>query len=153
MAEGARPVGGLTTAFDTYPGHEQFSVIIDNYGVASGKYLYFNLPFTPSLIPAGAEQRALPLFVSRGSKNIVRTEVELPSEFRRIVVAPKSEDFTVPGGGKAHITARNTYGGYVVTDEFETTPALISPDDYQAMLKVESALGRKSSKVFLLEEK
>ena len=89
VAQGARPVGDLTTAFDTYPGREQFSVIIDNYGVTAGKYLYFNLPFTPSLIPVGADQRALPLLISQGGKNTIRTEIELPPEFRRIVVAPQ----------------------------------------------------------------
>jgi transglutaminase-like putative cysteine protease len=152
VAQGARPVGDLATTFDTYPGREQFSVIIDNYGVTAGKYLYFNLPFTPSLIPVGADHRVLPLLISQGGKNTIRTEIELPSEFRRIVVAPKSEALTVAGSEKAHITARKTFGGYVVTDEFETAPAIISPDNYQAMLKVESALSRKSSKVFLLEE-
>jgi len=153
MAQGAQPVGDLTTAFDIYPGHEQFSVIIDNYGVTVGKYLYFNLPFTPSLIPVGADQRTLPFFISHGNKNTIRTEIELPSEFRRIVVAPKSENLTVAGGEKAHITAEKTSGGYIVTDEFKTTPAIISPDNYHAMLGVESALSRKSSKVFLLEGK
>ena len=152
VAQGARPVGDLTTSFDSYPGREQFSVIIDNYGVPAGKYLYFNLPFTPSLIPVGADHRVLPLLISQGGKNTIRTEIELPSEFRRIVVAPKSEDLTVAGSERAHITARKTFGGYVVTDEFETAPAIISPDNYQTMLKVESALSRKSSKVFLLEE-
>ncbi len=153
VAQGARAVGDLTTAFDTYPGREQFSVIIDNYGVTAGKYFYFNLPFTPSLIPVGAEQRALPLLISHGDKNTVRTEIELPPEFRRIVVVPGSEDLTVAGDEKARITAKKTFGGCVVTDEFETTPAIISPENYQAIVKVESALSRKSSKVFLLEEK
>ena len=151
VAQGARPMSDLTTTFDTYPGHEQFSVIIDNYGVPAGRYLYFNLPFTPSLIPAGADQRALPLLISHGGKNTVRTEIELPPEFRGIVVAPKSEDLTVAGGEKAHITAMKTFGGYVVTDEFETAPAIISPENYQVMRGVESALSRKSAKVFLLE--
>jgi len=151
VAQGAHPVGDLTTAFDTYPGHEQFSVIIDNYGVIAGKYLYFNLPFTPSLIPVGADQRSLPLLISSGGKNTVRTQIELPPEFRRTVVAPKGEDFTVAGGEKVRITAKETFGGYVVTDDFETTPAIISPDGYQALRGVESALGRRSSKVFLLE--
>jgi transglutaminase-like putative cysteine protease len=153
VAQGARPVGDLTTTFDTYPGREQFSVIIDNYGVTAGKYLYFNLPFTPSLIPAGADQRALPLLISHGGKNTIRTEIEMPPEFRGIVVAPKSDDFAVAGGERARITARKTSGGYVVTDEFDTAPAIISPDNYQALLGVESTLSRKSSKVFLLEEK
>jgi hypothetical protein len=153
VAQGARPVGDLTTTFDTYPGREQFSVIIDNYGVTAGKYLYFNLPFTPSLIPAGADQRTLPLLIPHGGKNTVRTEIELPPEFRGIVVAPKSEELTVAGSERARIKAEKTFGGYVVTDEFETAPAIISPDNYQALLRVESTLSRKSSKVFLLEEK
>jgi transglutaminase-like putative cysteine protease len=152
VAQGARPMGDLTTTFDTYPGHEQFSVIIDNYGVTAGKYLYFNLPFTPSLIPVGADQRALPLLISQGGKNTIRTEITLPPEFRGIVVAPGSADLTVAGREKARITGRKTFSGYMVTDEFETAPAIISPDNYQAMLGVESALSRKSSKVFLLEE-
>jgi hypothetical protein len=51
------------------------------------------------------------------------------------------------------MTTQGTPGGCVVTDEFETAPAIVSPGSYQAMLKIESALGRKSSKVFLLEQK
>ena len=153
VAQGARPVGDLTTTFDTYPGREQFSVIVDNYGVTAGKYLYFNLPFTPSLLPAGADQRALPLLISHGGKSIVLTEIELPPEFPGVVVAPRNEDLTVAGGEKARITARKKSGGFVVTDDFETSPAIISPGNYQKLLGVESTLGRKSSKVFLLEQK
>jgi len=153
VAQGARSVGDLTTAFDTYPGHEQFTVIIDNYGIIAGKYLYFNLPFTPSLIPVGADQRALPLLIAHSGRNTVRTEIELPAEFRRTVVAPKGEDFTVAGSETARVTTQKTFGGYVVTGDFETAPAVISPDDYQALRGVESVLGRKSSKVFLLEER
>ena len=150
VAQGARPVGGLTTAFDTYPGHEQFSVIVDNYGIPAGNYLYFNLPFTPSLVPVGAEERTLPLLIAQGGRNTVRTEIELPPELRRILVAPKNEELAVAGGEKARITARETFGGYTVTDEFETAPAVISPATYRALLGVESTLSRKSSKLFLL---
>jgi len=65
---------------------------------------------------------------------------------------PKGENLTVAGGEKARINTKKTFGGYVVTDDFETAPAIISPDGYQALRGVESALGRKSAKVFLLEE-
>jgi hypothetical protein len=34
-------------------------------------------------------------------------------------------------------------------DEFDTTPAIIEPQEYTAMLKVESTLEQKSSKAFL----
>jgi transglutaminase-like putative cysteine protease len=152
LAQGARPVGGLVTKFDAYPGIEQFTVEIDNYGVADGKYFYFDLPFTPSLFPPGADHRALPLFVSWQRQDSVRTEIELPHGFGRLVMAPKSEVIAAPdGSGKARISAEGTPGKCVIADEFDVSPAIVPPQDYSAMLKAESALGRKSSRVFLLE--
>jgi transglutaminase-like putative cysteine protease len=152
LAQGARPVGDLVTKFDAYPGVEQFTVEIDNYGVVDGKYLYFDLPFTPSLFPAGADRRALPLFISWHRQDIVRTEIELPPGFRHLVMAPKSDVIAAPdGGGKARISAVDTPGKCVIAHEFDIYPAIVPPQDYSAILKVESVLGRKSSRVFLLE--
>jgi hypothetical protein len=118
-----------------------------------GKYLYFDLPFTPSLFPPGADHRVLPLFISRGNESTIRTEIQLPPGFRRIVIAPNSGKLDAPAGsGRARITSKSEAGKCVITQEFDTEPAIISPKDYPALLKVESALGKKSSKVFLLEE-
>jgi transglutaminase-like putative cysteine protease len=150
VAQGARPVGDLKTRFDTYPGLEQFTVKVDNYSVVDGKYLYFDLPFTPSLFPPGADRRALPLYLARTDRNTIRTEIDLPQRFRHEVIAPQSRNLDVPdGGGTARITSVETPGKCVITDELDTAPAIIEPRDYSAMLKVESALERKSSKVFL----
>jgi transglutaminase-like putative cysteine protease len=150
VAQGARPVDELVTKFDQYPGVEAFTVDVDNYGVVDGKYLYFDLPFTPMLFPAGADRRTLPLFLNRRDRNVVRTEIDLPKNFQNEVIAPKSRDLEVPdGGGDARITATATPGKYVITDVFDTSPAIVDPRNYGAMLKLESALERKSSKVFL----
>ena len=151
VAQGAHPVGGLTTAFDRYPGCERFTVDIDNYAVVDGNYLYFDLPFTPSLFPVGADRRVLPLFLSRASQDTIRTEITLPVDFRRIVISPKSEILAAPGG-TARVTSTTVADQCVMTDELETTPAIIRPEDYPALLKVESALRQKSAKVFLLEK-
>src|SRR5208282_1114795 len=113
---------------------------------------YFNLPSIPPLLPPGADQRALPMLVSQKDKNTVRIAVDLPPDFPKVLIAPKNEDFAA-GAETAHLTTQDMSGGCVITDEFETAPAIISPGNYQAMLKVESALDRKSSKVFLLEQK
>ena len=150
VAQGARPVGDLKTQFDTYPGLEQFTVDVDNYSVVDGKYLYFDIPFTPSLFAVGADRRALPLYLTSTDRNTIRTEIELPQGFRREVIAPQSRDLDVPdGGGTARIVSTETPGKFVITDEFDTLPAIIDPRDYSALLKVESTLERKSSKVFL----
>jgi hypothetical protein len=150
VAQGARPVGDLKTRFDTYPGVEEFTVDVDNYSVVDGKYLYFDLPFTPALFSAGADQRALPLYLSQTDRNTIRTEIELPPGFRHEVIVPQSRNLDVPdGGGSARIISTATPGKCVITDEFDTEPAIVKPDDYSAVLNIESTLERKSSKVFL----
>ncbi|HUB68410.1 MAG TPA: DUF3857 domain-containing protein [Candidatus Methylacidiphilales bacterium] len=152
--QGARPVGDLTDHFDTYPGAEQFTVTLDNYAVVDGNYTYFNLPFTPSLFQLpGGDQRSLPFMLPRAETDSVRTEIELPPGFRQVVIAPGSESLDAPAsGGKARLSASATEGKFVMADDFETSPAIVSPQDYPAMLKVESTLEKKSAKVILLEK-
>ena len=151
VAQGAQPVGDLTTKFDTYPGLEQFTVEIDNYGVVDGKYLNFDLPFTPSLFSAAADQRSLPLFIPQGDEATVRAEIDLPPGFQRMIIAPKSEDFAAPGGSRASIVLTNMDGKCLITGQFDIVPGIISPEDYPAMLDVQSALDEKPSTAFLLE--
>jgi transglutaminase-like putative cysteine protease len=152
--QGARPVGDLNEQFSAYPGTEQFTVALANYAVVDGKYLYFNLPFTPSLVKLpGGDQRSLPMMLSRDETTSVRTEIELPLGFRDVLISPRSESLNAPsGGGKVRMTSASTMGKIVLTDDSETSPAVISPHDYPAMVKVESTLENKSSKVFLLEK-
>ncbi len=153
VAQGARPVGDLKTQFDSYPGLEQFTVEVDNYSVVDGNYFYFDLPFTPSLLSVGADRRTLPLFISHHGDNSVRTEIDWPAGFRHLLIAPKTETLDEPdGGGQARITSGDASGKWVITHDFETSPAIVNPKDYSAMLQVESALGSEGSKVFLLQK-
>jgi transglutaminase-like putative cysteine protease len=152
VSQGAQPMGDLTTQFDTYPGTEQFAVQVDNYAVVDGKYLYFDLPFTPSLFPVGSDHRVLPLFISHHNESTVRTEIQLPPNFKQVVIAPAGSELTAPdGGGVVKTVAKNEAGKFVLTHDFETWPAIIEPKDYSQLLKIESALGQRASRVFLLQ--
>jgi hypothetical protein len=153
ISQGARPVGGLETKFDIYPGIEQFTMEINNYAVADGKYLYFDLPFSPSLFPGGTDHRTLPLFVGGRSDSTIRTEINLPPGFHHMVMSPKVQTLDSPGGsGRGKITAETAGDKYVVAHELEVSPAIVEAKDYSAMLDVESALGKRSSRLFLLEK-
>lgn len=154
VAQGARAVGDLNTAFDTYPGTEQFTVDLDNYAVVDGNYLYFNLPFTPSLFQLpGGDRRSLPFLLSQNETNSVRTEIELPPEFQKMIIAPKDENLVAPSdSGKASISSSTTPGKFILTDDFEIAPAVVSSQDYPALLNVESNLEKKSAKVILLQK-
>jgi transglutaminase-like putative cysteine protease len=153
VAQGAKPIGDLKTKFDTYPGLEQYTVEVDNYSVVDGKYSYFDLPFTPSMFSFGADHRTLPLYISWQGENTVRTEIELPPAFKRVDIAPKSQELTAPGGGgSARIASKDEGAKRVITHDFDTTPAIISPKDYASLLNLEATLGQKSSKTFLIEK-
>jgi len=152
VAQGARAVGDLVTRFDTHPGIEQFTVEINHYTVVDGQNMYFNLPFVPTITPPGADYRALPLFINSSMDNTVRTEITLAPKFQHLVISPPPGQLTMPGGGEsAWITETNPTGQVIITHEFKTTPSLVSPLDYAAMVKLESNLSKKSSRVFLLE--
>ena len=155
IAQGAQPIGDLTTQFDTYPGTREFKIALDNYAVVDGKYFYFDLPFTPSLFELpGGDRRSLPILLSQEEKENIRTEITLPQGFSGVVIAPKSENLDAPAGsGSVYVTSSTTDGKYVMTDELQTSPAIISPQDFPAVLKIESTLEKKSGEVFLLEKK
>jgi hypothetical protein len=151
VAQGARPAGDLVTKFDTYPGIEQYSVTVDHYAVVDGKYLYFDLPFTPSLFPVGADTRVLPLFIDSGSQNIIDTEISLPPEFQRLIIAPPGKKLRAAGGGEAKVSVAAAGGKFNLTQELETTPSIIAPADYSKLVQAESSLREKSARAFLLE--
>jgi len=152
VAQGARPAGDLVTKFEGYPGLEEFHVTVDHYAVVDGNYFYFDLPFTPSLFPAGADARVLPLFIAQGSQSRITTEITLPAGFGQRVITPAGKNLAAGGGGSARVIPFITDGKYRITHELEITPAIIAPADYPALLKTESALREKSARTFLLQK-
>lgn len=151
IAQGARSVGDLTTKFDTYPGLERFTVKMDNFAVADGKYFYFKLPFTASLFDGLADHRALPLFVPEADENDFRAEIQLPDGYHETGIAPKNEKLVAPGGSEARVTQTDNNGKCVVTEQFDMVPGIIKPRKYSDLLNIQSALGQKSATTFLLE--
>jgi hypothetical protein len=151
VGQGARPVSDLTTKFDTYPGLEQFIVEMDNFGVADGKYLYFNLPFTPALFGTLPNQRSLPFYTTDASQDITRAEIEWPTGFHETDIAPKNAKFIAPGGSQARITQTVADNKCTVTDELENAPGIIKVKNYPALLNIQSALSARSGSTFLLE--
>ncbi|MGA3006347.1 MAG: DUF3857 domain-containing protein [Opitutaceae bacterium] len=152
VAQGAQPVGRLTTNFVAYPGIEEYTVDVDRYGIAAGKYFYFDLPPAPRLFAAETDRRTLPLFLTEDDDDIVRTKIVLPKGFGRVVIAPPPTNFKVPdGAGGAQISSTEADGEYNLTYELDRRPAIIRPADYPAALATESALENKAARVILLE--
>ena len=160
VAQGARPLGDLSTQFDTYPGSEEFRIVLDNFAVVDGNYCYFALPFTPSLLELpGGEARLLPLEIPQSHQATLRTTITLPPRFPKIVISPASNTLEAPaeskktGGGKVSIMATASARTFSLQEDLETSAGIVSPGDYPALLKLESQLQKKSSSQFLLKKK
>ncbi|MHB2016045.1 MAG: DUF3857 domain-containing protein, partial [Candidatus Xenobia bacterium] len=153
VVQGAKAVGGLTTRFDTYPGLEQFTVAVDHYGVASGNYLYFNLPETPSPFGVSADERSLPLYMTEQSEQVTRTTVHLPAGWRLTDIAPRNESFSAPGGSQVRVVDRTTGNRCTVTESIAAVPAVVGPDDYPRLLTIQTAVGGRSETTFLLQRR
>lgn len=152
VAQGARPVSPLLTRFDTYPGREEFTVSIDRYGIADGRFLYFNLPFTPRLLATETEQRTLPLLASADQDNAFRAVVTLPPGYRTVDIAPARKRMAGPdGAGSVRVTPASFGDQWAVTYQLDSRPAMIPPEDYPKALKLESALENQAARELLLE--
>ena len=152
VAQGARPAGDLTANFNTYPGIEQFTVEIDHYAVIADKFCYFNLPFVPRLLPATANQRALPLFISQSSTQQFRVEIELPPAYPQVDIAPGNEQFNEPDGtGTVRVATAKANDQLIISFELNSRPAIVTPADYPAAENIEAILENPVSRVLLLE--
>jgi transglutaminase-like putative cysteine protease len=152
VAQGARPVGDLATDFKGYPGVEQFTVDVDHYAVVDGSHLYFDLPYALNFFPAYTDRHTLPLLIRQARMETVHTEIELPAGFRRVVIAPRSEDLAAPdGAGAVRVSAKASGRKWAVTQELSARPSVVAPEDYGALLSVESSLENESSRLLLLE--
>jgi hypothetical protein len=152
VAQGARPVGDLITRFDSYPGLEQFTVTVDKYAVMDGKYFYFSLPFTPSLLPLAEDTRTLPMFIGVNRHGIIKTKIHLPPQFSKIVIAPTDKKLRADGAGTAKVKTGSKPGEFDISQDLEISPAMVSPQDYPALLKAEATLRAKSGRTFLLQK-
>ena len=155
MGQGTRAKGDLSTQFETYPGTERFTLEVDHFAVVDGNHFYFALPFTPTLFQLpGDDQRTLPFEIAQQSSSLTSAEITLPPGFPDIVIAPTDKRLEAPSGcGKVAITATSTPGKFLLTENLETAPAIISPADYPALLTLEAGLKKKSASLFLLEKK
>jgi len=87
------------------------------------------------------------------STTLDAAEIELPPEFRDVVIAPGAGILKAPSkSGTAMMITSSVNGKMILNAELETSPAIISPQDYPAILKVESTLKKKSSNVVLLKK-
>jgi len=152
LAQGARPVGDLVTDFGSYPGVEQFTVEIERFAVLDGNYLYLDLPVKHGLVEAVANRRTLPLYAANHSETTIHTAIELPPGYHHLVIAPQSATYTAPDRfGHVQISTTEGGGKFSITQQFDASPTIVSPENFPVLQEIESILENKAAGFFLLE--
>ena len=102
ISQAATAEGELETAFDSYPGVEQFTVRVPGFAVRSGNpsavssgpngYLYFTMPASlQDLFGFRSETRDNPIFWSGPRRIAIRTTLTLPEEFATLALQPAAD--------------------------------------------------------------
>jgi hypothetical protein len=152
IAQGARPVGEPTTDFDAYPGVVRYEVAIDDFAVVEGDYLYFSLPYSPSLLKLDSDQRALPYFIKGRTRREANATIILPPGYASVEISPTGQSTKLPGGaGEISLTGKASPGERELRLDMEADPAVVEPKDYADLARIESALERRASWTFLLK--
>ncbi len=152
VSQGARPVGGLVTRFDRYPGIESFTVDVDSYAIHDGQYLYFDLPASFRLFPTATDLRAQPFYLPTAVSRIVHSEITFPSKDWRVLISPGSRKAAaVDHSGGVRIVSRDEPGRLVIDHTLSIKPSIVAAADYPALVTLENSLENESSRAIVID--
>lgn len=153
FAPGAKPIGGLATDFERYPGTESYSADLGRAGIVDGEHLYFDCPGSLTFFRLDADRRALPIEIGGYGRSVVRLrrEIVLPKGYR-LLVGPELKTLVAPdGAGRVLISASDADGTLAIDETSEQFPAVVPPGDYPELVRLESGLDDRASRFVLLE--
>jgi transglutaminase-like putative cysteine protease len=165
ISQAATAEGELETAFDSYPGFEQFTVRVPRYAVRASGYLYFTMPASlQDRFGFRSDTRDNPVFWPSPQRIAVRTRLTLPQEFGTLALQPPEVEWKAPqGAGVVQVlsyrrkegTAASTgaSGGegacYVIEQTMNLLPAMIPAMDYDELLHIQSLLNHPSARTIV----
>jgi hypothetical protein len=162
IAQAATAEGQLETAFDSYPGVEQFTVRVPRYAVragfpggSQGSYLYFVMPDSlQDLFGFRSEARDNPIFWSGPRRIAIRTTLTLPPEFATLVLQPPEVEWKAPQSAGViwvqKCVATQTRGAAdVIEQTVNLLPAIIPATDYDNLLHIQRLLNHPSARTIL----
>jgi len=165
IAQAATAEGELETAFDSYPGVEQFTVRVPRYAVRAGEYLYFTMPASlQDTFGFRSETRDNPIFWPGPRRIAIRTTLTLPKEFATLALQPAEVEWQSPrGAGVVRILtyrrkedaaaqtgpAGGNGAGYVIEQNVILAPAMIPAMDYDDLLHIQRLLNHPSARTIL----
>ncbi|MBM4163577.1 MAG: DUF3857 domain-containing protein [Lentisphaerae bacterium] len=159
ISRSAEAAGDLMTDLDAYPGFRAFTVRAARYAVRDGTALTLLLPDVPSAaVPLRADRRFSPMLLGADGEHLWTCTVALPAGLMaRVPVTPPAVSLTLPGDAGSVVGASRleTAADGALTLRYDrrirTTPALLPPELYPALLEVNRTLLNPALRTVVIE--
>jgi transglutaminase-like putative cysteine protease len=151
IAQAATAEGELETAFDSYPGVEQFTVRVPHYAVRADGYLYLTMPASlQDVLGFRSETRDNPIFWSSPRRIAIRAALTLPQEFATLALQPPEVEWKAPqSAGVIRILSDRAKEPNVIEQTVNLLPAIIPAMDYDDLLHIQRLLSHPSARTIL----
>ena len=143
FSQAARAAGELITDFTGYPGRIEYAVMIPNYAVPAGEYLYFfRSPGSP-LFSLSSDSRTSPLYLSGRKRKNKEISIELPPGFA-VDYLPESLKRDGVAGAALDLDfsfrsepGRDDSPGRIVIRSIQSLdPSIVEPGRYRELLDI-----------------
>jgi transglutaminase-like putative cysteine protease len=155
LAQSAVADGDLETDFSAYPGRVVLTARIPDFAVREDRRLYFEMPGSiENLLRLRSETRTRPLYSSRLHVEEWRATAQLPVGFVP-AIRPPDYRFRLAGATPVAVQAAATWNPdtreLAATQQAQRAAGVISAQDYDALLKLESELQHTRRRFTLFE--
>ena len=148
---------------DTYPAVEEFTVSVPSYAVRQDDRLSLFIPgIAASVAGVTGDERFNPLYRDYPTHSIMTVEVLLPEGVRSIeAMPPESVRYHMPGSGDITLETKvvsppsdnSDHPGrtrIVVVQRMDLKPMLLMPDEYPALLDIQSSLSHPRMRTLMV---
>ncbi|MBN2065003.1 MAG: DUF3857 and transglutaminase domain-containing protein, partial [Sedimentisphaerales bacterium] len=146
----------LVTAYDNYPGREEFAVTARKYAVCDDNSIYFEIPNSLAVLGLRTDEHEAPYYLSGPVEQELRIRVELPAGCGpdQILLAPENKTWLLPDNAgtlsyQSHFAAD---GSMEIIQKIDLEAAIIAPENYARLLEINRQLNHKSREMILIRK-
>ncbi len=144
----------LVTAYDNYPGREEFAVTAPKYAVCDENSIYFEIPNSLAVLGLRTDEHKAPYYLNGPIVQELRISVELPAGYEQILLAPENKTWLLPdnAGVLSYQSRRADNGNMEIVQKIDLKAAIIAPENYTRLLEINRQLNHKSREMILIRK-
>ncbi|NLZ64249.1 MAG: DUF3857 domain-containing protein [Lentisphaerae bacterium] len=157
LSQSAQASSELNTDFDSYPGVERYTALVQDFATLEDDFCYFEFPFSlQGLLRLWGSERKEPYFLSGSRPQELEISIRLPSDYREMVLCPEDFRWQSPANDSwVRIRRQKTSSTGVLRFrlEAEISPEVFTVQDYPVLQELEKQLSHPANRTILLRKR